>query len=317
MAGRTLILFRRSNGTVANPTPSSGMSMQGLVRRVRQQFHPLFYARKSPLGRFAIHILDRPTWLTVHQVSFKVRGRLLTHGLAFAVIGSQEVNQEALAITCMEHLHLHSFWDVGANIGYYTWLMKTVAPEAEAVLVEPLPANVALIRDTIQRNAFPSTTLISAAASDSAGEGVLNADSMAGATSTLEHAETTFEERHWGVASTPIRISLISIDAIRPHHGPVDFMKIDVEGHEQSVLRGASKTIASDQPVLFIECGHPSHACLDSLASAGYILIDADRLRIASDEPAGNYFCIPARFSSAVDTLLHIAREKAKGSLAA
>lgn len=285
--------------------------MQNLVRKVRQQFHPLFYARKSRFGRLAIHMIDRPVWLAIKDVNFKVRGRLLTHGLAFAAIGSQEINPEALAMTCMQQLDLHSFWDVGANIGYYSWLMKTIRPEIEVVLLEPLPSNLALIKNTIQRHAFPRLTLIPAAASDSSGEGVLNADVLAGATSTLEQEGTTFEERHWGIASSPIKISLVSIDAIHPGHDRIDFMKIDVEGHEKSVLQGASETIASDQPIIFIECGHPGHPCLNSLIAAGYTIVNADKLSLECTESGSNYFCIPPRFSSSVEMLLTTAREKA------
>jgi hypothetical protein len=49
-------------------------AMRSLVRKIRERIHPLFYARKSPLGRFAIRILDQPAWLSVEGVTFKVRG---------------------------------------------------------------------------------------------------------------------------------------------------------------------------------------------------------------------------------------------------
>jgi FkbM family methyltransferase len=154
--------------------------MRNLIQRIRQEFHPLFHARKSAFGRMVIRLLNQPAWLTVQGVNFKVRGRLLTHGLAFAVIGSQEENPEALITACMRHLRLRSFRDVGANIGHYTLLMKTVDPQIETVLIEPLPTNQALIRDTLKRNTLQKTTLIPAAVSDGSGDGIINADSMAG-----------------------------------------------------------------------------------------------------------------------------------------
>lgn len=289
--------------------------MRNLIRKIRQRFHPLFYARKSSIGRLVIKLIDRPTWLSVKDVNFKVRGRLLTHGLAFGVTGSQEVNPEALAMACIRHLGLHSFWDVGANIGHYTWLTKTVNPDIEVVLFEPLPANIALIRDTLSRNMFSSTTLIPAAASDSPGEGVLRANSLAGATSTLENQGRTFEERHWGIASKDIKISLTSIDEVRAKHIPIDFMKIDVEGHEEAVLRGAGKAIASDQPILFIECGHPNHACLKPLELAGYKVLSGDNLSFDYKETS-NFFCIPPRFASSIDLLLQTAQKEALPSRA-
>ena len=92
-------------------------AMRSFVRKIRERFHPLFYARKNPLERFAIRILDRPAWLSVEGVTFKMRGRILTHGLAFGITGSQEKTSEAVMTACIRHLPLRSFWDVGANVG--------------------------------------------------------------------------------------------------------------------------------------------------------------------------------------------------------
>jgi len=80
--------------------------VRALLRRTREHFHPLFYARKSSLGRFVIRLVDRPVWLSVADVTFKVRGRWLTHNLGFAWVGSQETNAEALARACMRQLKL-------------------------------------------------------------------------------------------------------------------------------------------------------------------------------------------------------------------
>lgn len=287
------------------------------TRKIRERFHPLFYARKSSIGRFAIRVMDQPAWLSIPAVRFKVRGRLVTHGLAFAMTGSQEPNEEALVVECMRQLDIRSFWDIGANIGHYAWLAKSVSPDMELVLFEPLPANAMLIRDTLNRHRFSKAVLIAACASDSSGTGTLLANSLAGATSTLEQTQNrTFEERHWGVAAKSLSIPLVTIDEERAHHGPVDFMKIDVEGHEKSVLAGASKTIASDQPVLFIECFHAGHLCLDILEEHGYRLVSADHLTEDCSENTSNYFCFPQRFSSSIDSLLRGAREGAKQGLA-
>lgn len=290
--------------------------MRSLVQKIRETWHPLYYARKLSIGRWAVSFLDRPVWLRVHGVSFRVRGKLLTHGLGFAVIGSQEVSAEALAVACMQHLQLQSFWDVGANFGYYTWRMKTLDREIEAVLFEPLPANAALIQRTVKRNALPKTTVISAAASDRSGKAMLNADSIAGLTSSLEKQEHTFEERHWGAHHKQLSTPIVTIDEVRRNRGPVGFMKIDVEGHEEHVLRGARETIASDQPILLIECTHEAHSCLAPLEAAGYVVFDADHLGAGIDAGANsgagvtNYLCIPPRFSSSIEAVTEIARQR-------
>lgn len=288
-----------------------GFSLRNPVRRFRERFHPLYYMRKSAFGRSAIRLVDKPVWLSVPGISFKVRGRLVTHGLAFAATGSQEQGSEALATTCVDRLKLESFWDVGANIGHYTWLLKSASPALHAVLFEAFPANAELVEKTLHRNQLPDVELIAAGASDARGYGYLRVDPVAGATSTLDNSnELTFEEEHFGVHSSSVAIKLVTLDDQRMRRDRVDFLKIDVEGYEAAVLRGAQQTISADQPVLFIECFHPGHACLQPLEEQGYRFVDGDRLRTQTDDQTGNYFGFPQKFHSEIDGLLEKARER-------
>ncbi len=237
------------------------------------------------------------------SISFKVRGQLLSHGVAYGLIGPGEENPTSLAMACLRHFQFRSFWDVGANFGYYSWLLKSAAPELEIVLVEPLPINARLIHDTVRRNRFSNVELIEAAASNKPGSGTLYADMLAGLTSSLIKGET-FEQHHFGIASKAIDVSLTSIDALRRERSPVDFIKIDVEGHEAAVLRGAKETIELDQPVLFIECSHPDHGCLAPLESSGYVIVDADRMSLDCSQLSYNFFCFPNRHVDSIGTIL-------------
>jgi FkbM family methyltransferase len=284
--------------------------MRNPLRKIRERFHPLYYTRKSAIGRLALRLVDLPVWLSIPGVSFKVRGRLVTHGLAFAVTGSQEPGCEALALACVDRFKLKSFWDVGANIGYYTWLLKSASPELGAVLFEASSQNADFVRQTLNRNQISGVELIAAGASDSRGTGSLRVDSEAGATSTLDSdTEQTFEEQHWGVASRRVEIPLVTIDDERSRRFQIDFLKIDVEGHEAAVLCGAEQTISSDQPILFIECFHPRHACVQHLEERGYKFVDGDRLKTQVDSQTTNYFGFPEKFHAEVDLLLDRARD--------
>jgi FkbM family methyltransferase len=283
-------------------------SVLPVLLTIRKRFHPFYYARRSPLGRSCIRLFDFPVWLSEPQVNFKIRGKLITHGLAFAATGFQEPGSEALALACMQKLDLHSFWDVGANIGHYTWLLKSASPKLEVVLFEALPENARLIDATLKRHNFEDVALVVAGASDHSGEGVFHTDSIAGATSTLEDGESTFEERHWGVQPGVLKVVLTTIDEQRLRRNRVDFMKIDVEGHEGSVLRGARQTISSDQPVLLVECGHPGQACLRPLEEEGYKIVDAEELSYELRPGSINYFAFPQRFHSSIDELFRSAR---------
>ncbi|MEO6967162.1 MAG: FkbM family methyltransferase [Rhodanobacteraceae bacterium] len=74
----------------------------------------------------------------------------------------------------------------------------------------------------------------------------------------------------------------------------VDFIKIDVEGFEAAMLRGAHKTIETSHPKLLVEIDHQRHtpesfvALHDWLASMGYIshVCDEGRLRKCNDPSA-------------------------------
>ena len=190
-----------------------------------------------------IRLVDLPVWLSVLDVGFKVRGRLVTHGwfLLRSDLRSQDPRSKALALACVERLKLESFWDVAANIGYYTWLLKSASPALRAVLFEASPANAHLVRTTLNRNKLLDVELIAAGASDIQGEGYLRVDSLAGTTSTLDNStEQTWEEEHWGVAPGRTPIPLVTIDDERSRRPRVDFLKTDVEGHEAAVLRGCA-----------------------------------------------------------------------------
>src|SRR6202041_2362535 len=104
--------------------------------------------------------------------------------------------------------------------------------------------------------------------------------------------------------------TLTTVDAVRTGHRPVDFMKIDVEGHEESVIRGAYETVGNDQPILFVECDHQGQRCLRRLESEGYRIVDADHLRVESAEHSPNFFCFPMRFTGFIDELLQQARKE-------
>ena len=127
--------------------------MTNILGAIKRNYHPLFHFRKLALGRFLIKATDFPVWLSLPKVAFKVRGLSTTHRAAFA-FPFQEPYAEALAQACVRSLEVRTFWDVGANIGYYTWLLKTVRSDLKVVMFEPFAKNIPLIRQTIAANAY-------------------------------------------------------------------------------------------------------------------------------------------------------------------
>lgn len=141
------------------------------------------------------------------------------------------------------------FWDVGANLGYFTLLAaarlqntgQVVAFEASRRTFACLQANVAL-------NPFRNIVLCPAAVADQAGDAVLfrTRGSADGRANLFQPAADQTETE---------TVRTITLDGWRRREGAAapDFIKLDVEGAEPAALRGARETLASGGPLLLVE----------------------------------------------------------------
>lgn len=66
-----------------------------------------------------------------------------------------------------------------------------------------------------------------------------------------------------------IPVEIVPLDSF--NLSPVSFIKIDVEGHELEVIKGARKTIQKNRPVLLIEVkSHNRQKCFQAIQELGY-----------------------------------------------
>ena len=56
-----------------------------------------------------------------------------------------------------------SFWDVGANIGYYSLLISSLLPDSKIIAFEPFTKNINLLIHTINFNRIKNITVVSKA----------------------------------------------------------------------------------------------------------------------------------------------------------
>lgn len=253
-------------------------------------------------GRTLLRRLDFPLWVRIPGVGWKVRARLLSHAVYYLVSTSPDPELVALLTEINRMFVPRSFWDVGANIGYYSWFLRTKVPDLELRLFEPDRNNVQLIERTIEINGIRNSTLRSVAISDRVGAADLTIDDLTGASSTLERAETSFCQQHWGVRGESLVVPVVTIDSERGGTASVDLIKIDVEGHEERVLRGACETLRQDQPIILAECFHGGSCLVRSLSRHGYILLNTERM----DEDLNrgcNFLALPSRYHHALREL--------------
>jgi FkbM family methyltransferase len=140
-----------------------------------------------------------------------------------------------------------TFVDVGANIGYYTLLAsRLVNPGGGVVSIEASPSIFQQLSANVTTNEASNARLVNVAASAGSGEvGVFRAkDSNIGATSLTASDDRTFEA---SVRSEPLS-SILTSDEL----GSARLIKIDVEGHELSVLEGLYPVLDDVSPELEI-----------------------------------------------------------------
>jgi FkbM family methyltransferase len=83
------------------------------------------------------------------------------------------------------------FWDVGANLGFYSWLVRQYPSVQQVVLFEPDPTNYELINRTISRNKVSDCIVSNLALSDRRGEARFLVDRASGKTGSLYSVANT------------------------------------------------------------------------------------------------------------------------------
>jgi len=138
--------------------------------------------------------------------------------------------------------------DVGANVGVHTVrLARLVGADGEVIAIEPDPDVVRRTNRNIALNGVANVRVISAAASERAGEMRLYRpspwDTNRARASLLRHPYLT------GIITT---VPVVTVDDVCAGE-PVTLIKIDVGGHEAAVVRGAADTIARHAPAIVFE----------------------------------------------------------------
>lgn len=150
--------------------------------------------------------------------------------------------------------------DVGAHIGYDTLLMaRRVGPAGSVLSFEPDPQNRARLQRNVAINELANVRIFAEAISDRVGQVAFAAEGT-----------TTSRVVDGGEAASG-EVAATTLDALKVEPR---FVKIDVEGHEAAVLRGAAWLLQEVRPMLLIEVHSPASLrdCAGLLRDGGYAL---------------------------------------------
>ncbi len=159
--------------------------------------------------------------------------------------------------------------DVGANVGVYTFsAARRVGSSGRVLAVEPFSACVSFLSETCRINNLSWVKICAGAASDRNGTKQLSLHTHSELNKvTLSDTETATE------LNSSESVTCFSLDSLAEQENlsHVDFIKIDVEGHEMQVLIGSEQILNQFFPIIIYE-HNGNFSVANFLTSKGYQL---------------------------------------------
>jgi FkbM family methyltransferase len=165
-------------------------------------------------------------------------------------------------------------YDLGAASGFYTLIAaRAVTRDGLVVAIEPLPSNVARLRRNLDLNELGNVHVLAVAVSDQPGHAIVGGR-------TGDPLQAVVSEAGDGTA-----VEVVTLDGLieSSRIPPPALVKIDVEGDELAILRGARHTLGQHRPLLLIEVHDTWRELRALLAELGY---DWSGVELADPEEA-------------------------------
>jgi FkbM family methyltransferase len=144
--------------------------------------------------------------------------------------------------------------DVGAHIGLMTVIFgKKVGDKGSVYAFEPTPTTIKILRETIKLNKINNISTIPAALADKKGKLTfyISENAADNSNSLVNNHRTDRKEE-----KIEVEVNTIDDFIAEKKISRIDFIKIDVEGAELKLLKGAAKIIKKDRPKMILSI-HP------------------------------------------------------------
>jgi FkbM family methyltransferase len=170
-------------------------------------------------------------------------------------------------------------FDIGASYGAFSFVAAHFG--GSAVAVDPSPIATRLIKLQTRLNGYDNhIRIIEACVGDAVGEAEMLSSGI--------FSDGYMRMARGRSSSELTKTRAVTIDQLTDQFGPPTHIKVDVEGYEAAVVRGAKRTLTRLAPLLFLELhnemirsegGDPS-CVLDDLAEMGYEMFSFDSVKI-------------------------------------
>lgn len=127
--------------------------------------------------------------------------------------------------------------DIGAHCGY--WSKRLIKDFKDVIAFEPIPDHY----ECLKKNCEGATNFTA----------IQNAISEAPAKLFMQQTFANSGMTSIVEGKTDLEVMAVNLDAVIDQKAHIDFIKIDVEGHEAEVIRGALRLIKRCHPTIFVE----------------------------------------------------------------
>jgi FkbM family methyltransferase len=210
------------------------------------------------LARFPLKLVPRE--MTVLIPLGRLRGKRWIVGSAIHRCWLGLYEYEKQQVIAREVRPGSVFYDVGANVGFYSLLASSLVGKGRVFAFEPVPRNLDYLRKHLAINRVANAEVLALAVSDKVGTASFRVEP----TGSMGHLSIEGDM----TVSTATLDSLVQEGRILPP----DYIKMNIEGAELLALHGARETFARYRPVLFLAThGRDVHReCCHLLESWGY-----------------------------------------------
>lgn len=148
-------------------------------------------------------------------------------------------------------------FDIGAHKGAYAyWMRKAVTKSGRILCIEPQPILFKYLTELMSAVHYSNIDLLDCAVSENDGEAEITVPGQPGSVSQGARIDDQkiVEDKHKEDRHS-IKVTVRSVDSIIRETGlHPKMVKIDVEGHEFSVLKGMKLALDEIRPKLIVEC---------------------------------------------------------------
>lgn len=175
--------------------------------------------------------------------------------------------------------------DIGANLGYYVLIEASIVGETGKVYaIEPIPLNYEILKKNVYKNNYESIVETHfCAISDTCGVSkiAMTRESNFSTMFLDEHEMSEWMKKQLEISTEKIvDVETLTLDKFLIDKGPVDFIRMDVEGYEGRIIKGMPDTVKNSRSCvrLFMEI-HPG-IFGDSQAMVAEIIQDLTDLEL-------------------------------------